>query len=309
MSLSGLTNRLICAGLVLMLWGCGGNEPTPPSWYGKPSADKATLVGFGSGKNLESAKANALSDIITQLNVEVSSQFNLDTQRKNQLITHKSSNSVSLDSSDIQLNQVQYSKSEFDEGTYFIKAEVAKSTLVAQFQKQLNNEYNELNITKLMQCESLSIKDKSRVEKNIDSMRLYATLLRSLGTEAKSFANLETLLTRNSPLPSARLVVETSNIPSEFMTSDLAKELGHFYTLESDATQVLKAQVRLDTNRDGTAKLNVIFSILDCHHNPIFNTNVSHNISGHLDNQSLRFASSRVSVQLYKKIQEWIEQE
>lgn len=286
---------------VAIIAGCGGSGATPPSWYGKNLANDSKLIGFGSGKDLESAKANALSDIITQMNVKVDSTFSANTARENSTITHSSSTRVQLDSQKIELNDVKYVKSEFYNSQFYVEAQIAKSDLIIQFQKRFNSTYNALNTTSVSKCESISIKDKVRIENRLDRLKLYAALLQTLGASSKPLNSFENLLNTNSPLPKARLVIEGDN--NEYIESDLKKELGHFYSLDNSATQILKAKV---STQDGyiTTKHEIIFSIIDCRGNAVFNESVAF-VDG--ENKGAKFASKRTSVQLYKKIQEWIE--
>lgn len=290
---------------VLITLGCSNGTPKPPSWYGKNEANASLLVGFGSAKTLDAAKANALSDIITQINVEVSSQFSSNTQRQDNLMSYNSSNDVWLNSAGIELNDVRYTKDAFENDRFYIRAEIPKSSLISQFKKQFDSTYNALNMASLNKCSTLSIKDKVRLEKALGSLRLYGTLLQTLNAASKPITSLENMLSHNAPLPTARLIVE-SNMPNDIITSDLAKELGYFYSLDGEATQVLKAKVHVEGANNGI-KISLIFSIFDCRNNPIFNTSLDYTHYAASFDEALRFASQRVSVQLYKKIQEWIE--
>ena len=287
-----------------ILWGGCAGSSKPPSWYGKNAVDEKTLIGFGNAKNLEVAQANALNDIITQLQVEVSSKFSSQTQRQDSQISHSSSNEVYLDSKDIELGDVRYTKSEFENGQFYVQAQVAKSALITQFQKKFNTTYNALNLTNLSKCSTLSIKDKTRLENALNDLGLYGQLLQTLGSSSKSLNNLESLLYSSSPLPSARLIIQ-SNIADVRIHNDLAKELGNFYLIQNDAAHTLNARVLVNNPNERNAKIDVVFNIVDCRNNPIFNTNVSYEATNTKD--AFNFALKRVSVQLYKKIQEWIE--
>lgn len=292
--------------IIIIYGGCFGSSPKPPSWYGKSSTNETQLIGFGNANSLNTAQANALSDIITQINVQVSTQFSSNIKRQNNLITHNSSNEVYLDSAGIELNDVQYSRSAFENGIFYVEAKVHKATLIKQFQKKFNTVYNSLNLSRITQCNTISIKDKIQIEKNLETLHLYATLLQTLGTTSKPLNNFENILAANTPQPNAKLVIE-SNLTNEIIYNNLAKELGHFYSFDSQANQILKAKVQVSNNNEGV-KINIIFAIFDCRNNPIFNTNVSYTHNATNVQEALRFASQRVSVQLYKKIQEWIEQ-
>lgn len=89
-------------GLIALCGGCFKQTlATHPSWYAQESINKNMLVGFGNAKTLEAAKANALNDIITQLNVEVRSQFSQQTQRQDSQLKHTSSSDIMLKSAEI----------------------------------------------------------------------------------------------------------------------------------------------------------------------------------------------------------------
>lgn len=295
-------------GLIFLLEGCFmKSQETPPSWYAKSTTDESKLVGFGNAKTLENAKANALGDITTQLNVWVDSQFASQTQRQDSQIKYTSSNDISLKSSDIQLNNVKYTQSTFANNQFYVQAEVTKAALISQFQKEYNDTYTMLNSTifhSLNKCSTLSIKDKTWLDNTLQKLRFYNTLLQILGSKGRALDKFEAILYANTPLPSAKLSI-TSNIASDKVSNNLAKELGYFYHLQNNATHTLKAEVSLSNIGEQHAKIDILFSILDCQQNPIFNTNVSYEATKKKD--PISFASQRVSVQLYKKIQEWIE--
>ena len=284
---------------IVFLMGCGGGAK-PPSWYGKDTQDSAYLIGFGSASKLESAKARAVNDISSQLSVQVSSQFKTQTQRQDSNITHKASSDIQLDVAAMELSDVQYTKSEFENGQHYVQAKILKSALISQFQNKFNNTYNTLNVVSLSKCKILSAKDKLRLENALNELWLYSQLLQTLEKQTRSLDNLESLLSANMPLPAAKLVIR-SNVDSARIYNDLAKELGEFYTIQNDAAHTLYAEVRAIQSAKGV-KIDVLFSILDCRNNPIFNTNVSEET-----NKGFEFATKRVSVQLYKKMQEWIE--
>lgn len=294
---------LLC-GAVLLWSGCGSSLNTP-SWYGKVSASDDALVGFGSAGNLNSAKARALSDIITQLNVEVNSSFSSQTQRQDSHLSYSSSHDVQLESLGIELNDVNYVKNEQKDGIFYIQARVPKTSLIRQFQKKSSTLLNTLNPASLSTCPSLSAKDKARLESSLKDLHLYGSLLQTLGSTPSQTNSLDKILSANSPTPQAKLVVE-SNLNHEIIYSDLEKELGYFYTFDANATQTLRAKVNVATNGN-SAKVEIFFSILDCRSNVLFSTSVSHTHSASSLYEAVKFASHRASVQLYKKIQEWVE--
>lgn len=292
-------------GLIALCGGCFKQTlATHPSWYAQESINKNMLVGFGNAKTLEAAKANALNDIITQLNVEVRSQFSQQTQRQDSQLKHTSSSDIMLKSADIQLNNIEYVKSTFWDNQFYVQAEVSKATLIVEFQKAFNNTYATLHSINPNKCPTLSIKEKTQLEQTLQKLSLYNTLLQTLGSKARTFDEFESILYANMPLPSAKLSIK-SNQAHEKITNDLRKELGYFYRLENNASHTLQTEVSFKHIKPNHTKIDILFNIFDCHSNPIFSTNVSYEASNRED--SLSFASQRVSVQLYKKIQEWIE--
>ncbi|MCX2716659.1 LPP20 family lipoprotein [Helicobacter sp. MIT 21-1697] len=298
---------VLAIGTIFLLGGCGGNSPKPPSWYGKDAHNDTHLIGFGNATSLDSAKARALNDISSQLSVQVSSQFKSHTQRQDSSLTHKTSNEIKLDVAAIELSDVSYVKDEFKDNQFFIKAQIPKSSLVRQFQSSFNTEYNTLNFNRMSQCSSISIKDKMRLEYALNKLNLYTLLLHSLGSNAKDMRQLEKLLSMNSPLPTARLNIQ-SNARAEVIESELAKELGEFYSFDSQAHNLINVKLKLALIGGATIKADAIMTIYDCRNNPVFTTSVSNTHKGNSIDDSLSFTAKRIGVQLYKKIQEWIEQ-
>ncbi|TLD82184.1 hypothetical protein LS68_004110 [Helicobacter sp. MIT 05-5293] len=307
-------NHLCKIGLLIFtifLWGgcLGSSSLTPPSWFATTPKDDSLFVGFGNAKTLDAAKANALSDIITQINVSVQSQFNLNTQRQNSNIEYHSSNDVWLDSSNIEIGSVQYTKNEFKNNLYYVQAQIPKTALIKQFQTKFNNLYNMLNASKIGQCQALSAKEFALLSQNIENLQLYALYLETLNQSTQDLSKFENLLAQNSPLPQAKLLInsnDTSSVIKEMIKNDMIKEYGHFYAIDANAKNTLKNDVIISTNGK-EVKIEVTLTILDCKNNPSFSTRVTHTHSASKQYDALRFASQRVSVQLYKQIQEWIE--
>ena len=293
-------------GVALFLVGCG-NSPKPPAWYGKDAHSDTFLIGFGSASTLENAKARALSDISSQLSVQVSSQFKSHAQRQDSSISYKSSNDIKLDVAAIELSVVGYTKDEFRDNLFYVKAQIPKSSLVKQFQKTFNTEYNLLNFSRMSQCNTISIKDKVRLEHTLNKLNLYGMLLQSIGSqEPKSITQLEKMLAVNSPLPTARLNIQ-SNVSAEVIESELAKELGEFYSFDAQAQNLIQVKVNLSLVGRGTIKADAIMTIYDCRKNAVFTTSVSNTHEGKNIGDSLNFTAKRIGVQLYKKLQEWVE--
>lgn len=286
--------------------GCGGDSPKPPSWYGKDAHDSVNLIGFGSASSLDSAKARALSDISSQLSVQVSSEFKSQTQRQDSTISHRSSNDIKLDVENIKLSDVSYVKDEVKDNQYYVKAQIPKSSLIKQFQGMFNTEYNALNFNRMSQCSSISTKDKARLEYALGKLSVYEMLLHSLGSNTRDLTQLGKVLSENSPLPTARLNVQI-NAPVEVVQSELEKELGEFYNFDSEAQNVINVKVNLALIGRNMIKANAVMTIYDCRKNVVFTTSVSNTHEGNNLDDSLSFTAQRIGVQLYKKLQEWVE--
>lgn len=294
----------------ILIWGgcLGSSSLTPPSWFAVTPKGDSLFVGFGNAKTLDAAKANALSDIITQINVNVQSQFNLNTQRQNGNIEYRSSNDVWLDSSNIEIGSIQYTKSEFKNNLYYVQAQIPKTALIKQFQTKFNNIYNTFNTSKIGQCQALSAKEFATLSQNLENLHLYALYLETLNQSTKDLSKFENLLAQNSPLPQAKLVIRSnaSSMAEAIIENDMIKEYGHFYAIDANAKNTLKNDVKISTNGK-EVKVDVMLTILDCKNNPSFTTSVTHAHSASKQEDALRFASQRVSVQLYKQIREWVE--
>ena len=297
--------------LTILLWGgCFGSSSfTPPSWFANNSKDNSVLVGFGSAKTLDTAKANALNDIIAQINVSVQSQLNISTQRENTTINHRSSNDIWIDSSSIELNSVQYTKSALENNLYYDKAEIPKASLIRQFQKSFNDEFNMLNAGKIGQCQTLSAKEYVTLSQSLEKLQSYALYLNVLKQSTKSLTKFENLLAQNSPLPPAKLLINSNlrnSIAENIIENDLLEEYGHFYAINAKAQNTLKNDVQISVNGN-EVKVLITLTILDCMNNPSLSTSATYTHRASKQEEALRFASKRVSVQLYKKIQEWIQ--
>lgn len=286
-----------------MLSGCFGSSALP-SWYGKNQASSEALIGFGSGESLESAKAKAMADLITQLSVRVDSRFSTSTERYHSKTLRSSSQNVELQSRNLELKDVQYTKSTFQDERFYIQAQIPKQSLIAQFQILFSQLYD--SVAQLTdKCSELSIKDQMRLIQSLESLELYASILQSLGSPTQSLQDLQALLAQNTPLPRANLLIQ-SNMSNEILANNLSKELGYFYSLDSQSSQSIDAKINVQT-RNEKVKVEILLTLKDCRKNSIFHT--SANYTHHASNidEALQFASKRASVQIYKHIQEWIE--
>lgn len=300
--------RLIGAltiGSILILVGCSGNSPKQPTWFGKDAQSDVYMIGFGSAKTLDSAKARALSDISNQLSVQVSSQFKSHTQRQDSNITHNVSNEIKLDTTEIELYDASYVKDEFKDNQYFVKAQIPKTSLIKQFQSSFNKEYGNLNFNRMSQCNSISIKDKTRLAYALDRLSLYGMLLHSLGVNTRDLSALEDTLSKNSPLPTAKLQIQ--GVTEDIVVAELKRELGEFYNFDSQAENVINVKIKTNLINGNAIKADAIMTIYDCRRNAVFTTSVSNTHQDNNFDDSLNFTAKRIGVQLYKKLQEWIE--
>lgn len=287
----------------LMLSGCLGGS-TLPSWYGKNQTSSEALIGFGSDESLESAKAKAMADLVTQLSVRVDSRLSATTQRSHSKTLRNSSQNIELRSRNLELKDIQYTKSTFQDGRFYVQAQISKQSLIVQFQTSFSQLYDSISqLTR--KCSDLSIKDQVRLSQRLETLELYASILQSLESPTQSLRDLQNLLAQNAPLPRANLIIQ-SNMSNEILTNNLSKELEHFYSFDSQASQSIDAKINMQM-RNEKAKVEILLTLKDCHKNPIFHT--SANYTHHASNmdEALQFASKRASVQIYKHIQEWIE--
>lgn len=299
---SQIKSLCLLLGLLVSLIGCFGSSAQLPSWYGKNQVSSEALIGFGSGESLESAKAKAMADLITQLNVRVNARFSAQTQRTGAQTLRSSSQNVELQSRDFALQDVQYTKSAIQDGRFYIQAQIPKQSLIEQFQASFSQLYNAIAPLE-NKCSELSIKDRARLAQSLKHLELYASILQNLESSSDSLEKLQALLAQNTPLPSAKLIIQ-SNVSSEILNNDLSKELGYFYTLNSQASQSINANIKVQT-RNQEAKVEILLTLKDCRGNSIFHTSASYSASN--TDEALQFASKRASVQIYKHIQEWIE--
>lgn len=298
----GIARNFSALFCVIFLFSCSTIKP--PSWYGSINKDSSVLVGFGSGKNLQSAKSNALNDIISQISVDISSNLTISQQRHNENLNTNVSNNIALSTDSINLVDISYDKSEFSNGVYYVKAKISKKSLIKQLQTSFNDEYNALTKQNLNQCPALSIKEYVLLKQSIENLDKYSLFLSSLGVNVKDYSKLKNIYGKNSPLPQAN--IKFFGHSNEIIESALLKDLGEFYAFNSQASNSLNITIS-GSLVNKQMKITADLRILDCRGNVVFATSAEH-IDKRLDlDSALRFAASRVSVQLYKHIKEWIE--
>ena len=91
------------------------------------------------------------------------------------------------------------------------------------------------------------------------------------------------------------------------MAAELEKELGEFYNFDLEAENVINVKLKMNLVNGNTIKADAIMTIYDCRRNAVFTTSVSNTHQGNNIDDSLSFTAKRIGVQLYKKLQEWVE--
>ncbi|MFC3868375.1 LPP20 family lipoprotein [Helicobacter equorum] len=281
----------------ILLLGCH-DTPTPPSWYYESQSDTNNLYGVGNAKNLQTAKDNAIADMLSHMQVSISSNSHLKQQYRDGVESSTISQSIDKDITKTTLSNVSYTTKHVG-GEYFVRAQITKQDFIAQLQKtqkQALQTLQSLNLT----CQDITLSQYKTLAQELDKAFGTKSYLDALGeTLDISLSPYMQILESNSPKPTIALVFESS-LDSSWLKNYLQKELIKFYRLSPQSSQKITISFSMPTPT--SIKLHV--TITDCNANPTFVTQISESLP---TNASLDTLGNRVGVLLYKKLLENIQ--
>lgn len=275
-------------------------KDTPPSWYFSAQSDKENLYGVGSGANLQSAKDNALNDMLSALQVELDSQTSLNQSFSNGIESSSMSLQIEKHISKTTLSNVTY-KTELTGNTYYARAQVSKAVFLKQLkeeQKTLAKELSALNLS----CKDLNLSEFNMLNAKLEEAQQTQNYLYALGSEGNlSLAHYVSLWEANAPKPKLALVLENPNAyGAKVMQNALQKELVKFYRLDSSSSQ--KALFSFELL--GPTALEATLKIINCKGD----TTLVLQISADIPSPNIDKLAQRAGVIFFKKLESLQEQ-
>ncbi|WP_394989466.1 LPP20 family lipoprotein [uncultured Helicobacter sp.] len=281
----------------ILLLGCH-DTPTPPSWYYESQSDANNLYGVGNAKNLQTAKDNAITDMLSHMQVSISSNSHLMQQYRDGVESSTMSQSIEKDITKTTLSNVSYTTNRVGD-EYFVRAQITKKDFITQLQKtqkQALQTLQSLNLT----CQDITLSQYNTLAQELNKALGAKSYLDALGeTHAISLSPYMQILESNSPKPTIALVFETS-LDSSWLKNYLQKELIKFYRLTTQSSQKITISFTMPT----PTSIKLHATITDCNGNPTFVTQISESLP---TNTSLDTLGNRVGVLLYKKLLENIQ--
>lgn len=184
----------VSAFIALFFLGClGGAQPqvaSYPSWYlNPPQNNGSSLYGIGEGRNLDSAKASALSSISASLSITVSSEFKKDESSSsyngNENTYRSAINRVKAEVKAIEFNDYQVIQNQMLSNKILVLVEVSRSKLFYAQEDKLKRFSNELsaeekNIAKHSPLKQAFLYEKSLAKtEKLKSLTLLAKTINS----------------------------------------------------------------------------------------------------------------------------------
>lgn len=111
---------------------------TPPAWYLNLPKNKNIIIGYGEGKSLQEAKANARNEIAKSINVTVSSNLTMNMTLKNKIFEENESSLIEEQAS-AKLKSLIVLKEEINEGKYFVALEYNNHSLIEKISSYLKD--------------------------------------------------------------------------------------------------------------------------------------------------------------------------
>lgn len=281
----------------LLFLGCQ-DSPKPPSWYYQSQNDKDNLYGVASDKNLQAAKDNAITDMLSHLQVNVRSSTSLSQKYSDGIESSNMSQVIEKSISQTTLSNVSY-QTEHVGNVYFVRAMVEKQDFIAQLKKEQKSALDTLQSLNLA-CGDITLKEYNTLLQELGKALGTQNYLNALGASSNASALLYAdILESNSPKPRIALVIENpTQEGASVLTTHLQKELVKFYRLDSQASQ----QLRVSFQMPSPASIKANITIIDCKGNPTFVTQISESLPNNTDVDKL---AGRVGVLMYKKLLEY----
>lgn len=290
--------RILCVVIgILFFLGCQGT-PKPPNWYYQSQSDKDNLYGVASDKNLQSAKDNAITDMLSRLQVNVSSSTSLSQKYSDGIESSDMSQVIQKNITQTTLSNVSY-QTERVGNAYFVRAIVKKQDFITQLKKEQESALNALQSLNLT-CQDITLKEYNTLVQELGKALGVQNYLDALGVSSNASALLyANILESNSPKPRITLVFENPTQEGvSALTTHLQKELVKFYRLDSQASQ----QFRISFTMPNTTNIKANITITDCKGNPTFATQISESLP---DNTDVDKLANRTGVLIYKKLLEY----
>ncbi|RAX58952.1 hypothetical protein CCZ01_01815 [Helicobacter monodelphidis] len=298
---------ILCGILVSFFAACVSSD-APPLWYFEHIQNTDKLYGYGSAKNDKDAKVAALNDLSSQLQLSLQSRYQLLTRQHNDLIEDTAYNSVSISVPRIQLKEVQYSKTEYHRGAYYVRAEISKDMLVKEYVQQHDAQIKKLQYLNQVACSDLNVREMTQLKMGLQELERINIVLDVLDHQQLQPSSYEEILQKNSPKPTLKFVMDINDEQYRLVVyNSLVKELSKFYRLDESALNTARAVVDIQHSSSGSV-MGLEFSLQNCKVQPVLALRLSSVYGKRGPYENTKYNATRVGVQLYKKLLEWSEE-
>lgn len=284
--------------------GCATNYP---SWYIKQEKQDRYIYGVGEGKSLSDAKSNALSDIATQISLEIKSSLDIKNSYtiKNDMqdITKEQKNNINISVEDMELNSIEYVNMEESGGVFYTKARIEKNALISKLNADISSYITQANsiLTNMAasSCSFLSPKHRISLAKTLQDANIKAMQIQSLKGISPYLSKLEQLNSLAATMPKA--YINNINASDDMLDSALKAEYSKFFNIDSKSSRNYEITQSYTIKELVSTMITLDFSIKDCNNNSIFSMRLE---SSSRDKKS---AIDRLRAQVYKKLLSWQE--
>ena len=163
-----------------------------PSWYTTPLKDtNKDLYGIGSGNSTDEAIKSALNNMISKLNISISSTFNSKTstyKKYREYITQETEFSINTKVNDIYIGNYEVLKSKkYSYDTFLVLIKSNKQKFKSSLEKNINNEINNIIIKESNISNTNSLQRYSFYEKSISKLKEIFSSILVLNTLDESY--------------------------------------------------------------------------------------------------------------------------
>lgn len=268
----------------------------PPKWFLQTNQQDSMFVGNGSATDIKQAKANALADLVSFINVSVDSSLSMETQRNDASIQTNVQNNINLETKDIELLNIQILRQESSDGVYYMQVGIKKEDFVAQMQKEIMQLLEKSQGLQLNICEFVTPDVFNTLEMLANEaqskVKFYEIFAKQVFVD-KRLSNLLNAFKINSPKPKVNAMIRIKDLKIQ---NAVLKEISKFSILNAKAIAGYPTwEISIDKPQDVFV---MDIELRDCKDNVIYQEQIL------LDDKNLH----RANFVFYKKIKDWLNQ-
>lgn len=259
-----------------------------PRWFEKPEENPSGFYGLGTGRDIRSAKRNAIADLGSSIYLSVKSSFSTQTKRVDNELNSSATQNIDINTKELSLSNIAISKSECEDGVCYVRVDISKSDLVSQLRGRIVLALDEFK--SLSSPFDFAYKKSVLFPQIVQDFSLFSSL-GGIGIEIPKSVGIQ---------PSFDLVFEYDGNFSNSFKSILENTIKNNITKYGKISKKSEWKILISVFQEDK---NVSLEIIASHQGEeVYNASVN---DYKKPNMSTSFFAKRLGVQTYKKINKW----